>query len=253
MKNLVFVSNGKNVTDSLTVAEVFGKDHKHVMRDIKDLECSQEFRESNFGPSSYLSVQNKELPKYLITQDGFSFLVMGYTGKEAARFKEIYIKEFNRMRDELTKPQFQIPQTLSEALRLAANLSDENERITAEKAEAEKRLELQRPMVNFAQTCLSSPRNMLVREVAKLASKEGVMIGERRLYNKLREWGFICRGTTEPTQRGMEQGYFHISKGVRQRPDGSTRDWETTNVTPKGQMYIINRLKREVSGLQEIG
>ncbi|MGX4584016.1 phage antirepressor KilAC domain-containing protein [Paenibacillus chitinolyticus] len=148
----------------------------------------------------------------------------------------------------LTNPDF--------IIQLATKLKEEQvekERERQGRLAAEQTIELQRPMVNFAQTCLSSPRNMLVREVAKLASKEVVMIGERRLYNKLREWGFICRGTTEPTQRGMEQGYFHISKGVRQRPDGSTRDWETTNVTPKGQIYIINRLKREASGLQEIG
>lgn len=83
------------------VAEVFGKKHFHVLRDIEALECSEEFRESNFGPSSYLSKQNKELPKYYITQDGFTFLVMGYNGKEADAYKESYIKEFNRMRDEL--------------------------------------------------------------------------------------------------------------------------------------------------------
>ena len=100
-KQLVFIDNGETVTDSLTVAEVFGKDHKHVLRDIRSMECSEEFAESNFGLSSYEDSTGRSLPKYIITQDGFSFLVMGYTGKEAARFKEMYINEFNRMRQQL--------------------------------------------------------------------------------------------------------------------------------------------------------
>lgn len=101
MNNLVSIDNGRPVTDSLTVAEVFGKDHKRVMQDIRGLECSDEFRQHNFVLSSYSSLQNKELPKHIITHDGFSFLVMGYTGKEAARFKEMYIKQFNEMHEQL--------------------------------------------------------------------------------------------------------------------------------------------------------
>ncbi|THF83727.1 Rha family transcriptional regulator [Cohnella fermenti] len=89
MKQLVFIENGRLVTDSLRIAETFSKQHFHVIRDIESLECSEGFRASNFGLSSYRSVQNRKLPKYLITQDGFAFLVMGYTGKEAARFKEM--------------------------------------------------------------------------------------------------------------------------------------------------------------------
>ena len=48
--------------------------------------CSEQFRASNFGPSSYLSEQNKELPVYEMTKDGFSFLAMGYTGEKAGQF-----------------------------------------------------------------------------------------------------------------------------------------------------------------------
>lgn len=85
------------VTTSLQVAAIFRKNHAHVLRDIESLECSSEFRESNFGLSSYRSEQNKTLPMYYITKDGFTFLVMGYRGKKAAEFKERYIKAFNQM------------------------------------------------------------------------------------------------------------------------------------------------------------
>jgi anti-repressor protein len=88
---------------------------------------------------------------------------------------------------------------------------------------------------------------MLVREGAKLASKSGIMIGEKRLFQKLREWGMMMQLRNEPTQRGMEPGYFEIKKGVTQTAKGA-RDFETTKVTPKGQIYIINRLNRESEG-----
>lgn len=104
MTQLVFIENGNTVTDSLTVAEVFGKEHRRVMQDIRELECSEEFREHNFVPSSYKSAQGKNVAKFIISQDGFSFLAMSYTGKEAARFKEMYITEFNRMKETLSKP-----------------------------------------------------------------------------------------------------------------------------------------------------
>lgn len=100
-KEIVFVDNGETVTDSLTVAEVFGKRHADVIRSIETLECSQEFTQRNFALSDYKDSTGRTLRKYIMTQDGFSFLVMGYTGKDAARFKEMYIGEFNRMRQQL--------------------------------------------------------------------------------------------------------------------------------------------------------
>ena len=85
------------MTDSLKVAEYFGKRHDHVLRDVKDLECSDEFRLTNFGESYYKNEQNKNQPKVNMAFDGFMFLAMGYRGKKAAQLKEAYIKEFNRM------------------------------------------------------------------------------------------------------------------------------------------------------------
>ncbi len=83
--------------NSLFVAKFFEKDHNHVMRDIKNLDCSEEFRQSNFGQSSYINDQGKRQPCVDMTRDGFTFLAMGYRGKKAAKFKELYIKRFNEM------------------------------------------------------------------------------------------------------------------------------------------------------------
>ena len=106
-ENLVSVYNGQVVTTSLQVAEVFNKNHCQVLRDIRELECSQELRESNFGLTFYLvdmpnNAKRKE-PMYYIGRDGFVFLVMGFTGKIAAKFKEAYIRQFNEMEEMLRK------------------------------------------------------------------------------------------------------------------------------------------------------
>ena len=101
MADLVFQnSNGNDVTTSLIVAQVFGKRNSDVLRDIRSLNCSESFRKRNFA----LMVKMNELPQggsqkseyYEMTKDGFSFLVMGYTGTKAGEFKERFINEFNR-------------------------------------------------------------------------------------------------------------------------------------------------------------
>ena len=86
---------------SLKVSGHFGKQHKNIIQAIENLECSQEFRQLNFQPSSYNNSQNKAQPMYEITRDGFAFLVMGFTGKQAALWKERYIQAFNWMYDKL--------------------------------------------------------------------------------------------------------------------------------------------------------
>lgn len=99
--NLVTIKDGRAVTSSLQVAQKFGKEHRHILRDIRELECTTDFKESNFGLSFYISeVGNgaqKKNPMYLMTRDGFTFLVMGFTGKLASKFKEEYIAAFNKM------------------------------------------------------------------------------------------------------------------------------------------------------------
>ena len=91
------------VTTSRKIAETFEKRHADVIRDIETMKCSEQFRERNFALSSYKSEQNKMLKEYLVTEDGFSMLCMGYTGEKAMEFKERYIEAFNSMREELRR------------------------------------------------------------------------------------------------------------------------------------------------------
>ena len=101
MIDLVKFNGDKAVTDSATVAKVFGKSHRNVTRDIEALEVPDEWRLLNFGLAQIehkTPTGGKYLDKaYTITRDGFTILAMGYTGSRAMKFKLAYIDAFNRM------------------------------------------------------------------------------------------------------------------------------------------------------------
>ncbi|EBP4586534.1 transcriptional regulator [Salmonella enterica] len=97
----VTIENGRAVTTSVAVAEYFGKRHDNVIQKIKLLDCSSEFNALNFKDVTYTDAKGEKRPAYKITKNGFVFLVMGFTGKKAAAFKEAYIAEFDRMENEL--------------------------------------------------------------------------------------------------------------------------------------------------------
>ncbi|MGK5747009.1 Rha family transcriptional regulator, partial [Proteus mirabilis] len=100
----VTIKDHKAITTSQNVSSFFNKRHDDVLKKIRNLDCSQEFSARNFAEAEYIDEQGKPRPMYEMTKDGFVFLVMGFTGKKAAQFKEAYIAEFNRMEAELTKP-----------------------------------------------------------------------------------------------------------------------------------------------------
>ena len=103
MNNLVEVKKEKIYCKSNMVAEIFEKEHKNVLRDIKELldNCSKEFSRLNFELSIY-KVRGKEYPCYNLTKDGFTLVAMGFTGEKATQFKELYINKFNEMERVLT-------------------------------------------------------------------------------------------------------------------------------------------------------
>lgn len=88
---------------SLQVAEVFGKNHRDVLRDIRNVQskCSMEFNERNFALVEYADAKGEKRPMYLLSKDGLTMVTMGYTTPEAMAIKESYIAEFNRMEEEL--------------------------------------------------------------------------------------------------------------------------------------------------------
>ncbi|EDR3745297.1 transcriptional regulator [Salmonella enterica] len=97
----VTIENGRAVTTSQAIAKYFRKRHDDILKKIRLLDCSHEFSARNFAGAEYTDEQGKKRPAYQITKNGFVFLVMGFTGKKAAAFKEAYIAEFDRMENEL--------------------------------------------------------------------------------------------------------------------------------------------------------
>lgn len=93
---LVIKLKNRVLTTSVLVAEKFGREHKDLLRAIRSIECSEEFSRRNFTPSDY-DVRGKKYPMVIMTRDGFTLLMMSLSGPTAAKFKEEFIDEFNRM------------------------------------------------------------------------------------------------------------------------------------------------------------
>lgn len=120
----VNIINNQVITTSHKVADAFGKLHKNVLQKIEKLDCSAEFMSANFSAHEEIiqaGAVQRASKYYEMTKDGFIFLVMGFTGKEAARIKENYINVFNQMADLLVQQQ---------QISLQPNLVDMAERMT---------------------------------------------------------------------------------------------------------------------------
>lgn len=228
----VIEHKGTFAVDSREVAQMIEKQHAHLLRDIKgymDILAQSNFGFSDFFmTSTYQDTTGRTLPCYLLTRKGCDMVANKMTGEKGVLFTAAYVTKFEQM--EQTMKQQQIPQTFAQALRLAADQAEQ--------------LEVQRPLVMFAKTCAASKDSILVREMAKVASKNGLRIGEKRLYQKLREWKLIFSGSTEPYQEYVDRGYFEVVQSPRDTSSG-VKIFKTTRVTPKGQIYILSRLKRE--------
>jgi anti-repressor protein len=185
----------------------------------------------------------------IVNESGLYELIFASRKPEAKTFKKwvkqevlpsirkhgAYMTE-NTLEKALTSPDFLI--------QLATQLKEEQ----TKRFVAEQTIRKQQPLVSFAESCMSSDKSLLVRELAKLVSKQGILIGERRLYQKLRDWRLIFLAKNEPYQEYIDRRYFEVSQGVKENDKGSFT-WLTMRITPKGQAYIINRLKKEEQGL----
>lgn len=135
-------------------------------------------------------------------------------------------------------------------IRLATSLKDERER----RRVLEARAEADRPKVLFADSVTASKSSILVGEMAKLLKQNGVHTGQNRLFETLREKGFLIRrqGTdyNMPTQKSMELGLFEIKETVINHSDGHTSVSKTPKITGKGQQYFVNMfLGRDTPGV----
>ena len=111
--NLVSINNNQVVVSSRQVAENFGKEHKHVLENIRAILAAENPATKFFYESTFTN-RGKQYPEYLMNRDGFSLLVMGFTGEKALEWKVKYINAFNAMEQELRNKELEKPKQASE-------------------------------------------------------------------------------------------------------------------------------------------
>lgn len=132
-------------------------------------------------------------------------------------------------------------QLLAKALLVAQSKIAERDQIIAQKQE---RIEQMRPKALFADAVSASKHSILIGDLAKLICQNGYLIGQKRLFQWMRENGYlITQGSSynRPKQRYVEQGLFEIKESTINNPDGSVRITITPKVTGKGQVFFVNK------------
>ena len=260
INELVQVENEQVVTDSRKVGEVFDKPHKTVLRSIENIiteaknglsdNSAQNCAQSFFYETTYKDGSGKSNKMYLMNRDGFSLLVMGFTGAKAMQWKIKYIEAFNEMEKRLkaqSSDSYMIADPIERALKWA-----EEEKIRQEQA---KQLEMQKPLVVFGNAVKASSTSILIGALAKLLKQNGIDMGQKRLFQWMRDTGYLIKSGNDknmPTQRAMEMGLFEIKEGNYIDSNDVNRITRTTKVTGKGQVYFINKFLAEAKKAKQI-
>lgn len=138
-------------------------------------------------------------------------------------------------------------ETLSDEELMAKALLVANNKIKERDAIIERqqaKIESDKPKTIFADAVSTSHTSILVGDLAKLICQNGVQIGQKRLFDWLRDNGYLIKcgmSRNMPMQRYVEQGLFEVKESTVQNPDGSVRITKTTKVTGKGQIYFVNK------------
>lgn len=243
MNELVFRgANDQAMTNSLLVAEKFGRNHKDVLRDISNLTCSEDFRGRNFALSSYISQQNKELPMYVMTKDGFTFLVMGYTGEKAGLFKESFLNAFNQMESMLKSDDYILARS-QEILNNRLQLATQRVQMLETTVEAqEQELKQLAPRATYTDEVLQSSTTYTLTQVAH-------DLGMRSVY-EFTAWtakkGILYKqsGQWQPTAKVAGKHYF-ATRTAKYIKDGEVCSSLSTVVTELGRAWLHTLLKNE--------
>lgn len=142
---------------------------------------------------------------------------------------------------------------MARALKMA---NQQIERVTAQLETVNAKLEEAKPKIVFADAVSASKTSILIGDLAKIIRQNGVGIGQKRLFEWLRKNGYLMKSGTSknlPTQRSMEHGLFEVKEHVVVTPSGENKITRTTKVTPKGQIYFINKLLAENFAEEEEG
>lgn len=233
--------HGKIYADSRQVAEMIGKRHADLMRSIDGyvevLGQNAKLRSDNFFvKSSYQAGTGKTYPCYKLTRKGCDMVANKLTGAKGILFTAEYVTRFEEMEKQLQTQQ------------LLPNFNDPvaSARAWADAMEAKQKalLELKeaQPKIEFAEAIQASNESISVSTFAKLLKQNGIDTGERRLYEYLRNHGYLCSSAKQhnlPRQLYMEKGYFEVDTKVFKTP-WTTKYTHIPKITPKGQEYFLN-------------
>lgn len=228
--------SGEPVASSRQVAENFGKEHKDTLESIRQILAAENSATKSMFYETTFENRGKQYPMYLMNRDGFTLLAMGFTGKAALEWKLKYIAAFNEMEKKLAEqPQLTRSQLLATAL-IAAH---------EELEEKDKQIETMKPKALFADAVSASGQSILVGEMAKLLSQNGIQMGQNRLFQWMRENGYLIKDKKRtdynmPTQKSMELRLFEIKETSIAHSDGHTSINKTPKVTGIGQVYFVN-------------
>ncbi|WP_283696593.1 phage antirepressor [Clostridium perfringens] len=239
----VFGWNGQVLFNPYNVGECLEISQSTVRDHVKGMNLKKKIilKNSDVGSIDFRKLNNRG--ETFITESGVYDLIFKSRKKEAIAFKDWVTDE---VLPQIRKTGGYIPvnEEMSEAEIMAKALlisqktiEKKDELLKAKTKELEEKN-------RFLNQISASSNSILVRDVAHLATKQNIKIGEKRLWNKLREWGLIQKGSTKPMQRALEQGLFEKAEFVIQRSHGVETKF-TTRVTGKGQVYIIERLLKE--------
>ena len=212
---------------SLTIAEITGKRHADVLRDIETILEQAEIDRRKYA-SIFLDAYKREQPCYLLPRRESDLVVSGYSVKYRLAI-------IDRWQELEAKEAFHIPQTLSEALRLSADLADKV-------MEQQAALETAAPKVEFYDTCMESDSVCQMAVVAQVAK---LPFGRNILFQKLREIGaFISGGDRHnmPYQEFISRGLFTVNQRTIENPKtGQPIIIHTSYATQKGLAWIIKK------------
>ncbi|MFG6599392.1 MULTISPECIES: Rha family transcriptional regulator [unclassified Sulfitobacter] len=228
---------GGLVSDSLTttsrlIAEKFGKRHADVIRAIRNLECSAEFAERNFAPVEFIEefqFKSEKRIEYRVSRDGFTFLAMGFTGKEAATWKEKFIAAFNAMEARLQAVRKSVTLDLNDPSQLVPLLASYAERTQVAEAQV---LELT-PKAEALDQIEAMSGSLSIRPAAKVL---GIPEHKLKTWLQVNRWAFRQSGKG-PLQAYTEKknvGYLDHKHGQYTKSDGEIGISITLMITPKG-------------------
>jgi anti-repressor protein len=239
MEALVKVENNQIVTDSRSVAEHFGKQHKNVLQTIENLAAENPATKFLFQKTTFEN-RGKQYPMYLMNRDGFSLLVMGFTGTKALEWKLKYIEAFNAMERKLKEATYDSYMISDPVERAKKWIEEEKER---QKLRAENKVML--PKADFYDTVANTESLFSMADVAKTLD---MGIGRNKLFAFLRDKGILDKDN-HPYQKYVDAGYLRLIENHCKAGDNDVV-YKCTYVKQRGIDYIRKILLRE-RGLNE--